>query len=134
MDYDIRRPLTPTATNLLGLIKHLAAVELGYFGLVFDRPFDDHVACFRPDLPDDAPDPNVDMWRPDESREQIVDVYRRARAHSDATIQAAAARRGRERAVVASRAPPPDTPPPRRPCRHGARARRRRGWPAQRCF
>jgi Protein of unknown function (DUF664) len=88
-DYDIRRPLTPTATNLLGLIKHLAAVELGYFGLVFDRPFDDQLAWFRPDLPDDALDPNVDMWaRPDESREHIVDVYRRAWAHSDATIQA----------------------------------------------
>lgn len=88
-EYDIRRPLTPTATNLLGLVKHLAAVELGYFGLVFDRPFDGQVAWFRPDLPDDALDPNADMWAtPDESREHIVDVYRRAWAHSDATIQA----------------------------------------------
>ena len=31
-EYDIRRPLTPTGTNLLGLVKHLAGVELGYFG------------------------------------------------------------------------------------------------------
>jgi hypothetical protein len=56
-EYEIRRPLTPTATNLLGLVKHLAGVELGYFGLVFDRPFDGQVAWFRPDLPEDALDP-----------------------------------------------------------------------------
>jgi hypothetical protein len=88
-EYDIRRPLTPTATNLLGLVKHLAAVELGYFGLVFDRPFDGHVAWYRPDLPNEALDANVDMWATsDESREHILDVFRRACAHSDATIQA----------------------------------------------
>jgi hypothetical protein len=86
-EYDIRRPLTPTATNLLGLVKHLAAVELGYFGTVFDRPFAGQVAWFRPDLPDDALEPNVDMWATaDESREHILDVYTRACAHSDATI------------------------------------------------
>jgi hypothetical protein len=88
-EYDIRRPLTPTATNLLGLVKHLAAVELGYFGLVFDRPFDGLVAWFRPDLPFEALEANVDMWATaDESREHILDVYRRACAHADATIQA----------------------------------------------
>ena len=31
-EYDVRRPLTPTGTNLLGLVKHVASVELGYFG------------------------------------------------------------------------------------------------------
>jgi hypothetical protein len=36
--YDIRRPLVPTGTNLLGLVKHLAGVELGYFGDTFGRP------------------------------------------------------------------------------------------------
>jgi uncharacterized damage-inducible protein DinB len=87
-EYDCRRPLTPTGTNLLGLVKHLAAVELGYFGLVFDRPFEGQVAWFRPDLPDDALEPNADMWATaDESREHIVDVYRRAWAHADATIK-----------------------------------------------
>ncbi len=35
-EYDIRRPLTPTGTNLLGLVKHLAGLELGYFGATFD--------------------------------------------------------------------------------------------------
>ncbi len=38
-EYDVRRPLTPTGTNLLGLVKHLAGVEAGYFGFVFGRPF-----------------------------------------------------------------------------------------------
>src|SRR3954470_1241050 len=37
-EYDIRRPLTPTGTNLLGLVKHSAATELAYFGAVFGRP------------------------------------------------------------------------------------------------
>ena len=37
-EYDARRPMTPTGTNLLGLVKHLASVELGYFGDTFGRP------------------------------------------------------------------------------------------------
>ena len=37
-EYDVRRPMTPTGTNLLGLVKHVASVELGYFGEVFGRP------------------------------------------------------------------------------------------------
>src|SRR4249920_3407418 len=36
-EYDIRRPLTPTGTNLLGLVKHVAGVELWYFGDAFGR-------------------------------------------------------------------------------------------------
>ena len=28
-DYDIRRPMTPTGTNLLGLVKHCAGLECG---------------------------------------------------------------------------------------------------------
>lgn len=28
-EYDVRRPLTPTGTNLLGLVKHLTADEVG---------------------------------------------------------------------------------------------------------
>lgn len=80
-EYDVRRPMVPTGTNLLGLVKHLAGVELGYFGDTFDRPVDDA----PPWLGDDTE--NVDMWATaDESREQIVDLYRRAWAHADATI------------------------------------------------
>ena len=81
-EYDIRRPLVPTGTNLLGLIKHLAGVEYGYFGITFDRPFDEEL----PWLDADA-EPNADMWaRADESRAAIVDLYRRAWVHADATI------------------------------------------------
>src|SRR5215475_14578202 len=30
-DYDVRRPMTPTGTNLLGLVKHCAGMECQYF-------------------------------------------------------------------------------------------------------
>jgi uncharacterized damage-inducible protein DinB len=83
---DIRRPLTPTGTNLLGLVKHVASVELGYFGDTFGRPF----AESPPWMQDDA-EPNADMWATaDESREEIVALYHRAWAHSDTTIDALA--------------------------------------------
>jgi uncharacterized damage-inducible protein DinB len=81
-EYNIRRPMVPTGTNLLGLIKHVASVELGYFGDCFGRPFTGRL----PWLEHDA-EPNADMWATaDESREQITGLYRRAWAHSDATI------------------------------------------------
>jgi uncharacterized damage-inducible protein DinB len=83
-EYEARRPMVPTGTNLLGLIKHVASVELGYFGETFDRPSDEPLPWFE----DDA-EPNADMWATaDESRETIVGLYRRACAHSDATIHA----------------------------------------------
>ncbi len=37
-EYDVRRPLTPTGTNLLGLVKHLAGIEFGYLGDCVGRP------------------------------------------------------------------------------------------------
>ncbi|MER7482405.1 DinB family protein [Streptomyces sp. NPDC126510] len=86
-EYDVRRPLTPTGTNLLGLVKHTAGVELGYFGDTFGRPF------FAEDPPPwwytrDAA-PNADMWATaDESREDITGLYRRAWEHADGTIAA----------------------------------------------
>ncbi|GAA4868194.1 DinB family protein [Saccharopolyspora cebuensis] len=83
-EYDLRRPLTPTGTNLLGLIKHVASVELGYFGFSFGRPPEEPM----PWLAEDAP-LNADMWATaEESREDLVALYRRAAAHSDATIEA----------------------------------------------
>jgi len=83
-EYDVRRPLVPTGTNLLGLIKHVASVTVGYFGDTFDRPFPETLPWFA----DDA-EPNADMWATaEESREQIVGLYRRAWAHADATIEA----------------------------------------------
>ena len=83
-DYDVRRPLVPTGTNLLGLVKHVASVELGYFGDTFGRPSDEPQPWFA----DDAED-NADMWATaEESREHIVELYHRAWKHSDATIEA----------------------------------------------
>jgi uncharacterized damage-inducible protein DinB len=82
-DYDGRRPLTPTGTNLLGLVKHVATMELGYFGDCFGRPFPDPPAWYDR-LEDEA---NVELWATaDESAESIVALYRAAWAHSDATI------------------------------------------------
>ena len=40
-EYDVRRPMTATGTNLLGIVKHLASAEFGYFGEVFGRPSSD---------------------------------------------------------------------------------------------
>ena len=81
-EYGIRRPMTPTGTNLLGLVKHLTGVEIGYFGETFGRSVQ-----VPPWVTDDAED-NVDMWAtPDESREYIVGQYRTAWAHADDTIR-----------------------------------------------
>lgn len=82
-DHDVRRPMVPTGTNLLGLAKHLASVEFGYFGFTFDRPPDVELPWW-----DDDAEPNADMWAtPDESREMIEGLYRRAWTHADATIE-----------------------------------------------
>jgi uncharacterized damage-inducible protein DinB len=83
-EYDIRRPMTPTGTNLLGMVKHLAGVEFGYFGDTFGRPPE-------PPLPWSLEQAmqNTDMWATAaESRDDITGLYRRAWAHSDATFEA----------------------------------------------
>jgi hypothetical protein len=90
-EYDARRPMTPTGTNLLGLVKHLANVEIGYLGDTFGRPFDGPLPWSEGAEvlgPDGEPDPNADLWATaDESREQIVDLYRAVWAHADVTIE-----------------------------------------------
>jgi uncharacterized protein DUF664 len=81
-EYDRRRPLTPTGTNLLGLVKHLAGEEYGYLGASFGRPPAERPSWFR-----DDPYAEIDMWAtPDESSGYIISVYRQACAHADATI------------------------------------------------
>jgi uncharacterized damage-inducible protein DinB len=83
-EYDARRPLVPTGTNLLGLVKHVASVQAGYLGDCFGRPFTERLPWF-----DDDAEPNADMWAAaDESRDQIVGLYRISSAHADATIEA----------------------------------------------
>ncbi|MEU3841198.1 DinB family protein [Streptomyces sp. NPDC028635] len=83
-EYDVRRPLTPTGTNLLGLVKHLTGAEALYFGATFGRPCDGPGLWIAGDA-----EPDADLWaRPEESREQIVAGYRKAWTHADATIEA----------------------------------------------
>jgi uncharacterized damage-inducible protein DinB len=82
-EYDARRPMTPTGTNLLGLVKHLASLELGYFGDSFGRPS----GIALPWHEDDA-DPNDDLFlTADESREWVLDFYRTAWAHAAVTFE-----------------------------------------------
>jgi uncharacterized damage-inducible protein DinB len=82
--FDVRRAMTPTATNLLGLVKHVAGVQAGYFGETFGRSFPEHLAWEQ-----DGADLDDDMWaRPDESVEDIVGLFQRSSAHADATIDA----------------------------------------------
>jgi uncharacterized damage-inducible protein DinB len=82
-EYDVRRPLVPTGTNLLGLVKHVASVEAGYLGDTFGRPFPEPLPWFGEDA-----EPNADMWAtPDQSRDDIVGLYHRVWANSDATIE-----------------------------------------------
>jgi uncharacterized damage-inducible protein DinB len=83
-EYDVRRPMTPTGTNLLGLVKHVASVELGYFGETFGREFPQPLPWH-----DEDADPNDDMWvTADQSRAEIEQLYRSAWAFSDETIAA----------------------------------------------
>jgi uncharacterized damage-inducible protein DinB len=83
-EHDLRRPLTPTGTNVLGLLKHLAAVEAGYLGLCVDRPFPEPLPGDRPEDHEQA-----DMFaRADETPDDIRAFASRVRAHADATIAA----------------------------------------------
>jgi uncharacterized damage-inducible protein DinB len=83
-EYDVRRPLVPTGTNLLGLVKHLATVEWGHFGAAFGRPFAESL----PWVDDPDAEPGADMWATaEESRDRITTLYREIAQHSDAVIQ-----------------------------------------------
>ena len=76
--------MTPTGTNLLGLLKHVASVADGYFGDVFGRPSGEPLPWF-----DEDAEPNADMWATaEESRDDIVALYGRCWARADATIGA----------------------------------------------
>lgn len=81
---DLRWPMTPTGTNLLGLVKHVASVQLGYFGEVFGRPADRALPWL-----DEEAEINADMWATaDETRHEIIELHRFSSDHSDATIEA----------------------------------------------
>jgi hypothetical protein len=78
-DDALRRPMTPSGTNLLGLVKHLAAVEYGWFVLTFGREAEP--------LPFDDDDPDADLRvGPDETTEEVLAFHGRARAAADRVI------------------------------------------------
>lgn len=81
-----RVPRTPTGNNLLGLLKHCLNIEVGYFGLTFGRAFP------TPDelVPMEAyeQDPQTDWYATeDESKDGVIDLYRRVWAFADQTIE-----------------------------------------------
>jgi hypothetical protein len=81
-EYDRRRPLTPSGTNLLGLVKHLAGLEYGYLGASFGRPPLERPSWFR-----DNPYDEIDMWATaDETSDYIIGVYQQACAHADRVV------------------------------------------------
>ncbi|MGH2808387.1 MAG: DinB family protein [Actinomycetota bacterium] len=78
-DDQLRRPMTPSGTNIIGLVKHLASVEYTWFCQTFGR--ESHAVPF------DEADPDADMRAaPGETTAAIVDYYARARADSDRVI------------------------------------------------
>jgi uncharacterized damage-inducible protein DinB len=78
-DEQLRSPMTRSGTSLLGLVKHLAAVEYGWFCETFGRETEP--------LPFDDDDPDADLRvAPGESTAGIVAFYGRARAAADEVI------------------------------------------------
>jgi uncharacterized damage-inducible protein DinB len=81
----LRMPRTPTGTNLIGVVKHMANVEIGYFGDTFDRPWPTPEERASDD--DFATDPQADWYATeDETCDGIIDFYRRVWTFADATI------------------------------------------------
>ncbi|WP_427886942.1 DinB family protein [Kribbella sp. GL6] len=84
-EYDLRRPLTPTGSNLLGILRHLGGIEHAYLCETFGRPLP------PPPLPDDWEEElwhNGDMWvRSTESSAAILSWYDEACAQADRTIE-----------------------------------------------
>jgi uncharacterized damage-inducible protein DinB len=76
-DEQVRRVMTPSGTTLLGLVKHLASVEYGWFCSTFGREVEP--LRFDPYTEDMAAGP-------DETTARIVEFYGRARAAADRTI------------------------------------------------
>ncbi|WP_372735790.1 DinB family protein [Nocardioides sp.] len=84
-EYDLRRPMTATGTNLLGLVKHMIGNEQVYLGTAFGRP----TPFTLPWVEDGSIWDGADMWATaSESSQSILGLYDRACAHGDATIAA----------------------------------------------
>ncbi|GAB3645000.1 DinB family protein [Streptomyces sparsus] len=73
----LRRPMTPSGMTMLGLLKHLAAVEYGWFCETFGRPVEP--LWFTPEQ-------DFELG-PEEHTADILAFYDRARAAADAAIR-----------------------------------------------
>lgn len=83
---EVRLPRTPTGTNLLGIVKHCLNVEAGYFGPTFGREFPTPDELVPTDAFDD--DPQADWYATaDETKDGLLDLYRRVAAFADKTIE-----------------------------------------------
>ena len=81
-EYDLRRPMTPTATNLLGVVKHLATVQAGYFGDVFGRPWPEPMPWIE-----QGAAINADLFATaDETSDWVQDFYKRSWQHATDTF------------------------------------------------
>lgn len=81
-EFDLRRPITPTGTNMLGVVKHLASVQAEYFGDAFGRPWPEPMPWFAGDA-----EVNDDMFATaDESSDWVRDLYRRSWLHARETF------------------------------------------------
>lgn len=83
---DLRMPRTPTGTNLIGIVKHMANVEIGYFGDTFDRAWPSPAERIVEE--DFEADPQADWYATEsETCDGIIDLYRRVWVFADATIE-----------------------------------------------
>jgi hypothetical protein len=82
---EARLPRTPTGNNLLGLIKHCLNVEAGCFGPTFGREFPTPEQLVSTETYDE--DPQADWYaREDETKDGLIDLYRRVWAFADEMI------------------------------------------------
>jgi hypothetical protein len=82
-DAELRRPMTNTGTNLIGIVKHLTGLTYGYLCSAFGRERE----TFRWEFDEELLH-GLDMWAtPDESTEELVAAYRRACDAAGRTIE-----------------------------------------------
>jgi hypothetical protein len=84
-EYDLRRPMTRTSTNLLGVAFHLASLHAEYFGETFGRPFPREDEFYY--RTDDDVDQQDDMWvRAESTSAWVVELFGAAWDHAQETI------------------------------------------------
>jgi hypothetical protein len=83
---ELRMPRTSTGTNLIGIVKHMANVEIGYFGDTFGRDWPTPEERISDD--DFDADPQADWYATEsETCDEILGLYRRVWTFADATIE-----------------------------------------------